>query len=100
MENFSFPLFLLAFVLAIAGVWRKVLWLPVLSAALSMPMVIYLFGASDIGFFAVLIPLGMLGSAVALQKQKTRLAWLLLLPMAIIFALLALGLAAWLSLGR
>lgn len=97
--TFIFPAFILAVVLGVLGAWRKMVWVLVLSAVLSLPMAYYLAGTSDLGLLAWLIPLATFGAAYALHQNKPRLAWVLLLPMLGTVLLLALALTAWLTLG-
>lgn len=99
LASLIFPAFILALGIAIFGVWRKNFWVLIISAVLTVPMVIYLAGTSDFRLFAWLIPLALVGSAFAVQKQKTRLAWALLLPLLLTLLMLILGIAAWLSVG-
>lgn len=94
-----FPAFILALLAALFGVWRKNVWALVASAVLTVPAAMYLAGTSDLSLFAWLIPLALGGAAVAVQKQKTRLAWVLLLPLLLTVLMLILGIAAWASLG-
>jgi hypothetical protein len=98
LSSIGFPASILAVILAGIGVWRKIFWLPVLAALLSLPIGFYLQGSSDLGLLVWLVPLSLLGAAYSLRRENTRLAWILLLPALLLFLMLLIALAAFLNL--
>ncbi len=100
VSSIGFPAFILAVILAGIGVWRKIFWLPVLAALLSLPMGIYLQSNSDLGLLVWLVPLSLLGAAYSLRRENknARLGWILLLPALLLFLMLLIALAAFLNL--
>jgi hypothetical protein len=75
--------------ISIAGVIRsKPVWL-IIGAILAVPFSWFLSATPLFRHIGLLLPLFQLGSAVAIHRHVTWLAWLLLLPFA--------GIAAWLG---
>ncbi len=98
ISSIGFPAFILAVILAGIGVWRKIFWLLVLAALLSLPIGFYLQSSSDLGLLVWLVPLSLFGAAYSLRRENTRLSWILLLPTVLLFLMLLIAVAAFLNL--
>jgi len=85
---FGWPAIITSILLSLAGLLLKKPTLLVIAGVVGIPFTFYLSG----GFrnAALLLPLFQFGSAFAIRRQKTRLAWLLLAPLMIVAVILAL----------
>lgn len=95
--SFSLPVFILALLVAILGLWRKDFRFLIVAAVLSLPLSFYLQGNSDLGLLVWAIPLTLSISAYSLKVEKVRLAWVMFLPSVLLFLMLAIALFAWLG---
>jgi hypothetical protein len=68
------------------GVWLRKPILSVIAGIICLPFTYYLSGFRTP---AVILPLFLFGSAYAVSRQKTLLAWLLVAPLVIIALMLA-----------
>lgn len=76
---FGFPAGVISLSLSALGIWKKwIIWL-LIAGVLTVPFSFYLTAASGLPLY--LIALFQFGAAYALVKQKTRLAWSLLIPL-------------------
>lgn len=84
---FGWPAIIISILLSIAGLLMKKPKLLFVAGVLLMPFTFYLSN----GFRnpALLLPLLQFGSAFAIRRQNTRLAWLLLAPLLIVILWLA-----------
>jgi hypothetical protein len=83
---FGWPAIITSILLSIAGVWLKKSTLLVAAGIVCIPFTYYLSGFRTP---AVILPLFQFGSAFAVNRQKTLLAWLLIAPMIILAVMLA-----------
>jgi len=79
----GWPALAVALALSVAGIVRRVPWLPLIAAALLAPLSLYLLGAPRIGGFALVPVAGLLLCAVAITRRRRHLAWACLLPLAV-----------------
>ena len=71
---------------SIAGVWLKKPALLVIAGVIAIPFAAYLTAA---GVPGLLLPVFHFGSAYAVKREKTLIAWLLIVPMIIVAIFLA-----------
>jgi ABC-type phosphate transport system permease subunit len=83
---FGWPAIITSILLSIAGVWLKKPALLVTAGIVCIPFTYYLSGFRTP---AVVLPLFQFGSAYAITRQKNLIAWLLILPIIMIAAVLA-----------
>lgn len=83
---FGWPAIITSILLSIAGVWLKKPGLLVAAGIVCIPFTYYLSGFRTP---AVVLPLFQFGSAFAVTRQKTLIAWLLITPIVIIAVMLA-----------
>lgn len=76
---FGAPASILSLLLAIAGIWKR--WIPgiIISGIWAIPATYYLSAGSRFPVF--LAALSVFGAAYAVYKEKTQIAWLLLIPL-------------------
>jgi hypothetical protein len=86
---FGWPFIILSLLLALTGILLKRPALLVASAVLFTPPAWYLSGYPVIRWFGMLLPVSLLGAAYSVQKDKLRLALLLVLPPLVTSAWLA-----------
>ena len=84
---FGWPAIITSILLSIAGLLLKKPLLLVIAGVVCIPFTYYL----SAGFRnpALILPLFQFGSAYAIRRQKTRLAWILLAPLVIVSIALA-----------
>ncbi len=83
----GFPAGVISLSLSALGIWKKwLIWL-VIAGILTIPFTFYLTAASGLPLY--LIALFQFGAAYAVKKQKNRLAWGLLVPLALTTLLMA-----------
>ena len=83
---FGWPAIITSILLSIAGVWMKKPGLLVAAGIVCIPFSYYLSGYRTL---AVTLPIFQFGSAYAITRQKSLLAWLLIVPIVIIAVVLA-----------
>lgn len=83
---FGWPAVITSILLSIAGVWLKRPALLIAAGVVCIPFTYYLSGYRT---SAVILPLFQFGSAYAITRQKNLLAWLLVVPLVVVAALLA-----------
>ena len=83
---FGWPAILASILLSVAGVWLKRPSLLITAGIVCIPFTYYLSGFRTP---AVILPLFQFGSAFAIARQKTLLAWLFIAPIVMIAVLLA-----------
>jgi len=83
---FGWPAIITSILLSIAGVWLKKPALLVTAGIVCIPFTYYLSGFRTP---AVVLPLFQFGSAFAVSRQKNLIAWLLIIPIILIAAVLA-----------
>jgi len=76
---FGAPAGILSSLLAVFGVWKKKIAALVVAGIWSAPATYYLSAASGLPLY--LTALFVFGAAVAVYRNKIRLAWLLLIPL-------------------
>jgi hypothetical protein len=84
---FGWPAIVISILLSIVGVWLKKPAILVAAGIIGTPFALYM----SIGYHtpALVFNLFQFGSAFAVKRQKTLLAWLLIVPMIIFAAMLA-----------
>jgi hypothetical protein len=82
---FGWPAIITSILLSIAGVWLKK---PVVLAVAGIALIPFTYYLSGFRNPFVVLPLFQFGSAYAVIRQKTLLAWLLIAPILIIAVLL------------
>ena len=83
---FGWPAIITSILLSVAGVWLKKPVLLIVAGIVCIPFTYYLSG---FGIPAVILPLFQFGSAYAVTRQKHLIAWLLIMPITLIAAILA-----------
>lgn len=83
---FGWPMIIASILVAGLGVWLRRPILSVIAGIICLPFTYYLSGFRTP---AVILPLFLFGSAYAVSRQKTLLAWLLVAPLVIIALMLA-----------
>jgi hypothetical protein len=83
---FGWPTIITSILLSIAGVWFKKPVLLVVAGVVCLPFTYYLSGFRTP---AAILPLFQFGSAYAVSRQKTLIAWLLIAPLVMIAGILA-----------
>jgi phosphate/sulfate permease len=86
---FGWPAIILSIVVSIAGILKKWPWMLVLGGVVCAPFTLYLSGFTYLHFFAFLLPFFQFGAAWAVHAKRMVLAWVLLLPLTLIIAILA-----------
>lgn len=84
---FGWPAIIASVLLSVVGVAQKRPTLLVAAGIIGIPFAAYLTAGSRMP--GLLLPLFQLGSAYAITRQMTRIAWLLTAPMIIMAAVLA-----------
>ena len=83
---FGWPAIITSILLSIAGVWLKKPVVLAMAGIALIPLTYYLSGSRNL---FVVLPFFQFGSAYAVIRQKTLLAWLLIAPIMIVAVLLA-----------
>jgi len=83
---FGWPAIITSILVSIAGIWLKKPVLLVVAGVVCLPFTYYLSGFRTP---AIILPLFQFGSAYAVTRQKTLIAWLLIAPLVIIAGMLA-----------
>lgn len=83
---FGWPAIIASILLSIAGVWMKKPGLLVAAGIVCIPVSYYLTGYRIPAF---LLPFFQFGSAYAITRQKSLLAWLFIVPLVVIAIVLA-----------
>ena len=83
---FGWPAVITSILLSIAGVWLKRPALLIAAGVVCIPFTYFLSGYRT---SAVILPLFQFGSAYAITRQRNLLAWLLVVPLVVVAALLA-----------
>jgi hypothetical protein len=86
---FGWPAILVSLALCIAGLLSKKVFLVVIGALIFGPVSWFLSGYPPLRGLGPFLPIFMLGSAYALYRIKFSIAWLLILPVIIFSAWLA-----------
>jgi hypothetical protein len=86
---FGWPFIIASLLLSVTGVALKRHLLLVAGALFFMPPSLYLSGYPGIRWFALLLPFFIFGAAYLVRRDKSGIAWLLLLPPVLISAWLA-----------
>jgi hypothetical protein len=86
---FGWPAIITSILLSVAGVALRRHHLLVASALFFMPPSLYLSGYPGIRWFALLLPFFILGAAYLVRKNRSGIAWLLLIPPILISGWLA-----------
>jgi hypothetical protein len=84
---FGWPAIITSILLSIAGILRRKPSFLVVAGFIGIPFVAYLTAGSHLP--GLLLPLFQFGSAYAVKRQKTLMAWLLIAPMIISALMLA-----------
>lgn len=87
---FGWPAIILSLLISVGGIALRKPWFLVVGGVVAIPFSWYLSGFPAIRSPAILLPLFQFGSAAALWYEKRLLAWLLLLPLALIIVFLAI----------
>jgi hypothetical protein len=82
---FGWPAIITSILLSVAGVWQKKPALLVVAGIICIPFTFYLSG---FGIPFIVLPLFQFGSAYAITRQKSLMAWLLITPIVLIAAVL------------
>ena len=82
---FGWPAIITSILLSVAGVWLKKPVLLVVAGIIYIPFTYYL---SSFGIPFIVLPLFQFGSAYAIARQNSRIAWLLIAPIVLIAAVL------------
>jgi hypothetical protein len=90
MIIFGWPAIILSLAVSAAGILKKWPWMLVLGGVLCAPFSFYLSGWPGVRFLALLLPLFQFGAAWAVHAKRKVLAWVLLLPLASVSAILAI----------
>ena len=77
---FGWPSIITSLVLSVAGLLAKRPLLVALGGVFFLGPALYLGGYPAIGWFGLLLPVGLFGAAFALRQKKPWIAWLLVLP--------------------
>ncbi len=77
---FGWPVVLLAIVLSVLGIIKRIPLLLVVSAVILAPFSLYLGGSPRVGWLGFMIPVLLLGASVAVRYRRGEMAWLLLVP--------------------
>jgi hypothetical protein len=86
---FGWPAILVSISLSITGIVRqRPKWL-VVAAFVALPFSLYLAGSPAFRWFGVAIPFLLVGASIAINYDKTRIAWTLLAPF--------VGVSGWLA---
>ena len=83
---FGWPAIITSILLSALGVWLKKPVLLVIAGIVCLPFTYYLSGFR---MPAVILPLFQFGSAYAVARQKTLMAWRLIAPLVIVAGMLA-----------
>ena len=86
---FGWPFIIAALILSVAGVATKLPKYLVAGAIFFMPPSLYMSGLPPIRWLAFLLPFCILGAAYFVQKNRSGIAWTLLLPPVAVTAWLA-----------
>lgn len=86
---FGWPGILVALLLSVVGLSQNKAWLVLSGAALSLPFAWLLSGYPFFQASVFLAPLSNAGAAFAVWKGKQNLAWLLMMPWALVVTLVA-----------
>ena len=86
---FGWPAIILSLVVSAAGFLKKWPWMLVAGGLLCAPFSFYLYGFTTLRYFAFLLPFFQFGAAWAVKVERKALAWILLLPLVIVMAVLA-----------
>ena len=77
---FGWPPILLAIVLSVLGITKGLPALLAASAVIATPFSLYLGGTPRVGWLGFMIPVLLIGAAVAVRNRRAGTAWLLLVP--------------------
>ena len=77
---FGFPAAFVSLLLSVIGILKQKFWLVIIGAVLFIPFSYYLSGAPGSYRLPFLLPLFLIGSALAVRAGKKLWAWILLLP--------------------
>ena len=83
---FGWPAIIASILLSIAGVWLKKPAFLIAAGVVCIPFTYYLSGYR---LPAVVLPFFQFGSAYAITRQKSLLAWLLIVPLIVVAVVLA-----------
>ena len=86
---FGWPVVLLAIVLSVLGIIKRLPLLLVVSAVLVAPFSLYLGGSPRIGWLGFMIPVLLIGASVAIRYRRMEIAWSLLVPIVAVLAWVA-----------
>jgi hypothetical protein len=84
---FGWPAIITSILFSIAGVWLNKPALLVAAGFIGIPFAAYLTAASP--YPGLLLPFFQFGSAYAVKREKTLIAWLLIVPMTLVAGMLA-----------
>jgi hypothetical protein len=87
---FGWPAIILSLTVSVIGILKRWAWMLVLGGVLCAPFTVYLFGFTYLHFFSFLLPFFQFGAAWAVHAKRKVLAWVLLLPLILIIAILAI----------
>lgn len=76
----GFPMAFVPLVLSVIGVVKQEFWFSIIGAVLFFPFSYYLSGAPGSYRLPLLLPLFLVGSALAVRLKKKLWAWILLAP--------------------
>ncbi len=77
---FGWPAILLALVLSVAGIAKRMPLLLAAAAVIAAPFSLYLAGSPRIGWIGLGIPLLLAAAGVAVHYRRPQIAWPLLVP--------------------
>ncbi len=77
---FGWPAILLALVLSVLGISKRIPGLLAVAAVIATPFSLFLGGGPRFGWLGFMIPVLLLGASVAVRYRRVEIAWLLLLP--------------------
>ena len=86
----GWPGIITSIVLVSIGIYSKRIWLIILGTIFAMPISWYLGSTPKFRYFMYALPIFFIGSALAIEYGKNRLAWIFVLPY--------LGIIGWLGL--
>ena len=77
---FGWPAILLALVLSVLGISKRIPGLLAFAAIIATPFSLFLGGSPRFGWLGFMIPVLLIGASVAVRYRRIEIAWLLLVP--------------------
>jgi len=86
---FGWPAIIVSMAVSATGILKQWPWMLVVGGLVILPFSLYLSGYPFVHFLAFLLPFFQIGAAWAVHAKRKILAWILLLPLTSVSAILA-----------